>query len=236
MALDGYPRTVMAINGQIPGPTLYADWGDTVRVHVRNSLSRARNGTSIHWHGMRQLNTNQEDGVCSITQCPTAPGHSMTNEWLASRYGTSWYHSHIGLQAWEGVLGSMVINGPATANYDVDVGPIFLSDWSHKTVDELYQYAQTVGPPKLDTGLINGTNVYDGKGLRFQLKVKEGTSYRLRLVNGAIDTQFKFMIDNHTMTVISSDYVPVNPFQTDVLNVGIGRFPNFVSQPATDDS
>lgn len=27
---DGVPRSVLAINGQIPGPTIYADWGETV--------------------------------------------------------------------------------------------------------------------------------------------------------------------------------------------------------------
>jgi hypothetical protein len=29
-APDGVPRSVLAINGQIPGPTIYAEWGDTV--------------------------------------------------------------------------------------------------------------------------------------------------------------------------------------------------------------
>ena len=30
IAPDGVPRSVLAINGQIPGPTIFADWGDTV--------------------------------------------------------------------------------------------------------------------------------------------------------------------------------------------------------------
>lgn len=29
-APDGYERVVLAINGSVPGPTIYADWGDTV--------------------------------------------------------------------------------------------------------------------------------------------------------------------------------------------------------------
>jgi FtsP/CotA-like multicopper oxidase with cupredoxin domain len=47
----------------IPGPTLIADWGDTVVVHVTNSLTTSNNGTSIHFHGIWQLNTNDQDGV-----------------------------------------------------------------------------------------------------------------------------------------------------------------------------
>jgi FtsP/CotA-like multicopper oxidase with cupredoxin domain len=60
------------VNGTFPGPTLFADWGDTVVVTVYNGLTD--NGTSIHFHGIRQNYTNQADGVASITQCPTAPG------------------------------------------------------------------------------------------------------------------------------------------------------------------
>lgn len=28
------------------------------------------NGTAIHWHGLRQLNNNEFDGVPGVTQCP----------------------------------------------------------------------------------------------------------------------------------------------------------------------
>ncbi|MAD87621.1 MAG: hypothetical protein CL912_32075 [Deltaproteobacteria bacterium] len=38
-------------------------------IHVYNNLTNY-NGTSIHWHGIRQLNTNWQDGVAGVTQCP----------------------------------------------------------------------------------------------------------------------------------------------------------------------
>jgi FtsP/CotA-like multicopper oxidase with cupredoxin domain len=192
-------------------------------VHVTNSLSTSNNGTSIHFHGIRQNYTNDNDGVVSITQCPTAVGETKTYTWKAEQYGSTWYHSHFALQAWQGVFGGIVINGPATADYDEDLGPLFLHDWDHWTVDQLYSEAQTSGPPLLDTGLINGTNVYEDGGERLGIHFTEGTSYRLRLVNSAVDTHFKFMIDNHTMTVISADLVPVTPYTTEVLNIGMGQ-------------
>lgn len=125
--------------------------------------------------------------------------------------------------AYEGVLGGIIINGPATANYDEDAGVLFLNDWSHETADALYETAQTSGPPTLDNGLINGTNVYGDLGSRFETTFVSGTSYRIRLVNSAIDTMFKFMIDNHTMTVIATDLVPIVPYETTVLSIGIGQ-------------
>lgn len=63
---------VLAVNGSVPGPLIEANWGDTVKIHVTNALTA--NGTGIHWHGIRQLNSNREDGVPSITQCPIAVG------------------------------------------------------------------------------------------------------------------------------------------------------------------
>ncbi|KAI0481955.1 multicopper oxidase [Xylariaceae sp. FL0804] len=223
VAPDGVSRYAQAINGSIPGPTIIADWGDTVTVHYTNSLSESLNGTSLHFHGIRQNWTNPMDGVTSITQCPTASGNSVTYTWKATQYGSSWYHSHYSLQAWEGVAGGIIINGPATANYDEDLGTIMLSDWTHQTVDELWEQAETDGTVTLDDGLINGTGVYNGGGSRFEVSFEEGTSYRMRLINGAVDTHFKFSIDNHTMTVIASDFVPIEPFDTTILNIGMGQ-------------
>lgn len=35
---DGYERPCMTFNGTLPGPTIAADWGDDVVVHVTNNL------------------------------------------------------------------------------------------------------------------------------------------------------------------------------------------------------
>lgn len=138
----------------------------------------------------------------------------------------SWYHSHFGLQTWDGVFGGIVIHGPASANYDKDLGNLFISDWTHETPDALLPSVERTGPPVLDNGLINGTNVYNGAGKRYEATWIAGTKYLLRIANTAIDSHFKFMIDNHSMTVIANDFVPIKPFTTNVLSVGIGQCPS----------
>ncbi|KAJ5768351.1 hypothetical protein N7533_000934 [Penicillium manginii] len=230
LAPDGRARWTLAINGTIPGPTLEVNWGDTVVVHLLNKLpSTVRNGTSMHFHGIRQHYTNPSDGVVSITQCPIRPGERMTYRWRATQYGTTWYHSHIGLQTWEGAFGGIIIHGPASANYDDDKGTIFLNDWDTRTVDELWEYAQKSGPPTVDNGLINGMNVFgeDGdpaqSGKRFTMSFIPGRSYRLRIGNAACDTHFKFSIDHHTLTVIAADLVPIRPYKTTVLDIAVGQ-------------
>lgn len=230
LAPDGRERWTLTINGTIPGPTIIVNWGDTVVIHLRNKLPASlQNGTSIHFHGIRQLNANPMDGVVSITQCPIAPDQTMTYRWRATQYGTTWYHSHIGLQTWEGVFGGIIINGPASANYDEDMGTILLNDWDVRTVDELWGTAQSSSPPAVDNALINGTNVFGEEGenqvgRRFEMSFRSGKSYRLRLGNAACDTHFKFSIDRHDFTMIVADLVPVQPYTTTVLDVAIGKW------------
>ncbi|KAF2176521.1 multicopper oxidase [Zopfia rhizophila CBS 207.26] len=224
---DGLSRPAITFNGTIPGPTLFADWGDTMIVHVKNSLDRK--GTSVHWHGLRMNYTNQEDGVASITQCATTPGDTYTYKFRLTQYGTTWYHSHFSLQAWDGAFGGIVINGPASANYEEDKGVFILADWFHQPPTSLFSQAQTRGPPRAPTGLVNGTNVFPGeqngtaRGSRFQTSFRTGGSYLLRLINVAMDTHWKFSIDNHTLTVVAMDLVPIKAYQTNVLSIGIAQ-------------
>jgi FtsP/CotA-like multicopper oxidase with cupredoxin domain len=83
IAVDGYERSTLSFNGTIPGPTIIADWGDDVIIHVANNL--VLNGTAIHWHGIRQLGTSEYDGVPGVTQCPIAPGDTLTYKFHADR-------------------------------------------------------------------------------------------------------------------------------------------------------
>ncbi len=92
-APDGYNRTCMTFNGTIPGPAIIADWGDTLTIHVVNNM--VTQGTAIHWHGMRQLNSFSQDGVPGVTQCPIGPkqngatqGETLTYKFRVTQYGT----------------------------------------------------------------------------------------------------------------------------------------------------
>ncbi|KAK4992809.1 hypothetical protein LTR66_006191 [Elasticomyces elasticus] len=228
IAPDGIERIGLLVNNQFPGPVLEANWGDTIVVKITNMLQD--NGTSVHFHGMRMNYTNEMDGVPSITQCPIAPGESMTVSFKATNYGSSWYHSHYALQTYSGLFGPMVIHGPTTKEYDEDKGHIILQDWTHASVDKMYTAAEdgtTGGPPVMDNGLINGVNTWgygaNRTGARFEMDFESGQTYLLRIVNVAIQSTFKFMIDGHKFWVISNDFVPIVPYEATTLNVNIGQ-------------
>jgi FtsP/CotA-like multicopper oxidase with cupredoxin domain len=219
IAPDGVPRMALLVNGQMPGPTIEVNWGDTVVVTVNNRLQN--NGTTMHFHGVRHMNGSEYDGVPSLTQCPIAPGDSMTYMFVASSYGTSWYHSHFAIQTWQGVMGPLIIHGPTSKGWDADARTIMLQDWSHAGVDAMYSGAEDTttqgGPREMDTGLINGMNTWgvDGTnnqtGQRFELsqRFEPGETYLLRIINVAIQSTYKFHIDGHTMEVINMDFTAI---------------------------
>jgi len=228
VAPDGISRLGMIYNNQFPGPTIEANWGDEVEVHLTNQLTA--NGTSMHFHGVRQLWTNEMDGVPSITQCPlSGNGDQMTYRWVASQYGSSWYHSHYSLQAWEGAVGPMFIHGPSTAEYDIDLGPVMIQDWLHTPVFELFENDEKTGSPIQDNGLINGQNIYVDPttnaitGARSKFVFEKGKKHYMRLVNMALDSSFAFSIDKHLIQVVATDFVPIIPYTTDVLKIAVGQ-------------
>ncbi|KAK8112155.1 uncharacterized protein PG998_008612 [Apiospora kogelbergensis] len=190
-------------------------------------------GTSVHWNGIRILNNVQNDVVPGVSQCAVAPGGTFSYRFKATQYGTGWYHSHYSLQYTEGLLGPIVIHGPATANYDEDFGPLVLQDWSHKPMFTAWSELQEWGMThSLDNLLINGANKLDcstsndpncrGGTEKFKMVFQQGRSYLIRLINVAVDSQFRFSIDGHSLRVIANDFVPIVPYDTDsvILNSG----------------
>lgn len=61
-------------------------------------------------------------------QCPIVPRSSLTYKLRADSWGTSWYHSHYSAQYSQGLVGPIVINGLNHVPYDIDLGPVLVTD------------------------------------------------------------------------------------------------------------
>lgn len=214
----------MLVDGKMPGPVLEADWGDNIEVTITNKL--LWNGTSIHWHGIRMLNNNINDGANGVTECPIPPGTSKTYKFRAEQYGTSWYHSHYSAQYGNGVFGSVVIHGPASSNYDIDLGAYPIFDLYDQTADKVLEGTLLGGPPPSSSNILfNGKNVSpDGsRGEYSRLTFTPGKRHRLRFINPSAEHHYQVSIVNHGMTIISTDFVPVQPLKTDNIFLGVGQ-------------
>ncbi|KAK7518617.1 putative multicopper oxidase, type 1 [Phyllosticta citriasiana] len=220
-------RPCLLFNGQLPGPTIYANWGDMIQVTVTNKMPS--NGTSVHWHGIRQYQTNSQDGTNGLTECPLAPGDTKTYTFQATQFGTSWFHSHFSTQYGDGASGQIVINGPASANYDEDLGTFTLSDWYYRGsfgIEALTMAALQKGQPgpNPDNILVNGTSKSaTGTGSYSTTTMKPGKRYRLRLINNSVIDAIWVSLDGHSMQVITADFVPTVPWNTNWLLVAIGQ-------------
>lgn len=223
IAPQGDNKIGFLINGQYPGPKITANWGDYVEVTVVNKLQN--NGTSIHFHGLTQKGFNDADGVGGITQCPLAPGQSATYRWQATQYGTAWYHSHFTGQYGDGVLGPIIINGPTSLNYDIDLGEMMISDYFPLTAFQTYYIATRQGPQTATNYLINGKNAkVDGSGgQRTSFTFTPGKRHKFHVINTSVDAHLKVQIDGHTLIVVAMDLNPIQPYRTTELSVSVGQ-------------
>ena len=122
-----------------------------------------------------------------------------------------------------------VFNGPAAANYDIDLGPLILGDWwyqgafAEEDIQDQSLNDLEIGPSP-DTSLINGTNgLHSGSYQDGIITFTPGKSHRLRIVNTALSTPFIFSVDQHQLQVITSDFVPIEPIWTDSVVIAIGQ-------------
>ncbi len=128
----GKSKRAIAVNGQIPMPTLTFTEGDTAEIVVHNQLNES---TSLHWHGV--FLPNKEDGVPHLTQQPIKPGEIYTYRFPIIQHGTHWYHSHSGLQEQIGMYGNFVMkkrDDDKTFRKGIDdlpTVPIMLSEWTN---------------------------------------------------------------------------------------------------------
>jgi manganese oxidase len=108
----------MAYNGQIPGPRLEANIGDTVRIVLHNELDVP---TAIHPHGL--VVPVSMDGVPGLTQDPVMPGESFTYEYELRNAGSHMYHSHFdsAVQVPRGLLGAFIVHDPEADEPEVDL-------------------------------------------------------------------------------------------------------------------
>ncbi|MCP9757350.1 copper oxidase [Lacihabitans sp. CCS-44] len=142
---NGKEKRAIAVNGQIPMPTLTFTEGDTAEIHVYNELKKT---TSLHWHGL--LLPNKEDGVPNLTQMPIKPNTTHIYRFPIIQHGTHWYHSHSGLQEQIGMYGNFVmLKKPKDPTFrkgidDLPTVPIVLSEWTDYKPENVHRMLHNV--------------------------------------------------------------------------------------------
>lgn len=232
----------LAINGQIPGPTLEFTEGDDAEIVVKNDSDE--HDVSTHWHGI--LLDPYYDGVPYINSPPIMPGKQFTFKFKVRQHGTYWFHSHTAVQEQKGVYGSIVIHPKKKSiQYDRDLVAV-LSDWSDENAvqilknlrkeGEYYQYKKRTvrsywtafKEGSLSNHLYNemtrmgGMDFSDvgydaflinGKRNSIYEDLRPGEKVRIRIINAAASSYFNVSLGDITMKVISADGTDIDPVQ-----------------------
>ncbi|KAG8730380.1 laccase, multicopper oxidase, benzenediol:oxygen oxidorectuctase, partial [Ceratobasidium sp. 423] len=235
IAPDGVERDATLVNGRYPGPLIFANKGDTLKVKVQNKLANPDmyRTTSIHWHGLLQHRNADDDGPSFVTQCPIVPRESYTYTIpLGDQTGTYWYHSHLSSQYVDGLRGPLVIypKDPHRRLYDVDDENtvLIIGDWYH-TSSKTILASGNLTLQRPDSGTINGKGRFDpdntpaNPDTLYPLKVKRGKRYRLRIINSSAIASFRFGVESHKVTVIAADGVSTKPYQVDSFDILAGQ-------------
>lgn len=250
VTFGGKAKRAIAVNGQIPMPTLTFTEGDTAEIHVHNRLKES---TSLHWHGL--FLPNQYDGVPYLTQMPIEPNKTHVYRFPIIQNGTHWYHSHSGLQEQIGMYGAMILNKrkePA-----IPTVPVVLSEWTNMMPHEVdrrlhnandwfaikkgttQSYAEAIKGGHFKTKLTNElkrmtamdvSDVYyeaflvNGKN-QYQVpnKLKAGDKVRLRIANGGASTYFWLTYAGGKITVVANDGNDVVPVEVDRLIIAVSE-------------
>ncbi|XP_052185880.1 laccase-4-like [Diospyros lotus] len=221
-------KPIVTVNGTFPGPPLYAREDDTVILRVVNHVQY---NVTIHWHGVKQLRTGWSDGPAYVTQCPIQPGQSFIyNFTLTGQRGTLLWHAHISwLRAT--VHGAIVILPKLGVPYPFpkphkDV-IIVLGEWWKSDTEVVINQAMQSGlaPNVSDSHTING---YPGPfpnctSQGYTLHVEAGKTYKLRIINAAVNDELFFKIAGHNLTVVEVDASYTKPFTTDTIFIGPGQ-------------
>lgn len=233
LAPNGVMRSVRTYNGTVPGPVIEANLGDIIEVEATNKMKES---TTVHWHGMYQIGTNDQDGVNRVTQGGIPTGSSQTYRFAANPAGTHWYHSHHGEQYADGLFGALIVHDPAERErwqWDSEQ-VVVLGDWFNQTASDIMSGLKANTLPdsrplsdvKFDSFLLNGAGTADatdaGGGSYGRLKGTPGHTLRLRLINASSNFAILFSIDNHPLRVIASDGHPIEETTTDAVRIDIG--------------
>ncbi|XP_052173772.1 laccase-7-like isoform X1 [Diospyros lotus] len=222
-------QVITTVNGSLPGPTIQVREGDSLTVHVFNDCPYP---LTIHWHGLHQRMNAWADGTENTTQCPIRPGTSFTYRMnITGQEGTLFWHAHSqALQ--ETVHGAFIIRPRRGRSYPFPKPyrefPIIIGEWWNDSIIDVTNaaLAKGKGPDHSKAFTFNGQPGAlhpCNADSTYKMKVIQGKTYMLRIINSALNMQFFFKIAFHRFTVVAIDGSYTNPMETEVVVIAPGQ-------------
>lgn len=167
--------------------------GERFRVRVKNDLDVE---TLLHWHGLNP--PSAQDGVPMLSQAPLKPGESFDYDFVNTRSGTHWMHSHVGLQEQQLLAAPLIVRETVEPLFDEQEHVVLLHDFTFRDPQEILAELKGGGgghaghamdgmamamlnDVRFDAYLANDRTLLDPEIVR----VARATQIRLRIINGS---------------------------------------------------
>ena len=201
--LNGKPATLMAYNGQVPGPRLEAKPGDTVRIKFTNNLPEP---TNLHYHGLNISHTGNADNVFLSIE----PGETFDYEFtlpVDHPAGTFWYHPHrhglVADQVFAGLSGFFVVRSDLDEIPEIQAASevfLALKDF------QLDEAGQLVSPDHMALMMGREGELLTANGqIVPTLSIPANGLLRLRLLNASVSRFYRLQVEQHSMHLIATD-------------------------------
>jgi FtsP/CotA-like multicopper oxidase with cupredoxin domain len=163
--------------------------GERFRARVKNDLDVE---TLLHWHGLNP--PSGQDGVPMLSQAPLKPGESFDYDFVNTRSGTHWMHSHFGLQEQQLLAAPLIVRETAEPLFDEQEHVVLLHDFTFRDPQEILAELKSGGGGhaghatsgmlndiSFDAYLANDRTLADPE----VVQVGMATQIRLRIINGS---------------------------------------------------
>jgi FtsP/CotA-like multicopper oxidase with cupredoxin domain len=201
--LANQTATLLAYNGQVPGPYLEAKAGDTVQITFENQLAQTSN---LHFHGLHIPPTDNADNV--FLAIPT--GERQQYEFVIPANhpgGLFWYHPHhhgvVAEQVFGGLAGALVVRGQVDEIPEIQAAQeaiLVLQDF------DLNRRGQLQEPMPIFRRWGRQGNLITVNGDRAsELLIPQSGLLRLRLLNASPSRIYRLRLENHPWHLIGLD-------------------------------
>jgi FtsP/CotA-like multicopper oxidase with cupredoxin domain len=209
--VNGTLANLLTYNGSFPAPTIRAKKGDTLRIHLKNSLpmmgtnilGHHREMTNLHTHGLHVSPSGNADNMMVMLMS----GDTFDYEYDLSMQdpGTiNFYHPHthgsVAEQYWGGMAGALLVEDDIQALTALETHTMFIKD-----------ITLAGGAPEPYTSLMDYMHGKEGDTVMVNgqvnpvLPIKPGQVQRWRIVNACNARFLKLGLEGHTLQIIGTE-------------------------------
>ncbi|KAJ3195224.1 hypothetical protein HK101_000818, partial [Irineochytrium annulatum] len=206
-------RRVIGVNGLWPVAPVYANVGDTIAIKMTNQLDVP---TALRLHGITDKGSAQYDGTPFVSQCAVPPGADMVYTVTLNQTGTFFINGNHQGQSVDGLRVPLIVRGVQDAKYSAE-HVVRLSDWYDDDYSTMFSNVLSTKNPVGTLPMPAAILVNEGDGA--PLAFDPYRVHSVRLISMASQVTLQVAIQNHNMTIVEVDGVPVQPYEVSGLTI-----------------